>query len=91
MGSFLDTGWLGVTAKLSPWSRVHGRITRDAVDHGDHGGLFPSVDNHGAPRPVPNYITPGLLPRVNQVHNIVHDSTEGCMGRARWLDQSACC
>lgn len=49
MGSFLDTGWLGVTAKLSPWSRVHGRITRDAVDHGDHGGLFPSVDNHRAP------------------------------------------
>lgn len=31
------------------------------------------MDNHGAPRPIPNYVTPGLLPRVNQVHNIVHD------------------
>lgn len=57
---FLDTGWLGITAKLSPWSRIHGRIARDVVDHRIHGGLFPSMDNHRAPRPISNYITPGL-------------------------------
>lgn len=31
--SFLNTGWLGITAKLSPWPRIHGRIARDVNYH----------------------------------------------------------
>ena len=33
MKSFWNTGWLGITAKLSPWPGIHGRTVGDNNYH----------------------------------------------------------
>lgn len=60
MKSFLNVGWLGITAKLSPWPRIHGRIARDHNYHWSQWWLFPSMDNNRASRSISNYSASGL-------------------------------